>query len=157
LTYDYNTVEGKLRYRIGDLDDTFPFLSGSVYTAVFEEKGNNYNRATIALASMVLAQMAFSTRRDMGLQLSVYSNQAFDQYKQFLMEVIKNPSFTDDLSIVAYGSTQNSEAINPILQFLSDWKQNYANGTESQQLADNALFSPNDGDTYGNTLGGYVA
>ena len=54
-----------------------------------------------------------------------------------------------DISPIPYSSTGTD--VSPIVQFQSDWNKNYYNGTQSQQLANDALNSPNDGSVYGDT------
>lgn len=148
MAIDYTTSVGKLRYRVADLDETFPFLPDAVYSEVYAEQGNNLNRATKVLGMMILGQLSFCTRQDMGLQLSYYGQSMAPAYKEFLTTLIKDPAFADSPSILAYGgSTGDGE--NSITQFMLDWKRNFAFGTEAQQLANNALDSPNDGSTYG--------
>ncbi len=148
MVIDYSTPEGKLRMRLGDTSD-LPYLSSSVYTAVYEESSENLNRAVIICGQMILAQLSYKTHRKMGLQLEVWGAEAFKNYKEFLILTVSNPAFMP-VTLLPYSTTQE---FNPIIQFASDWNKNYCNGTESQQLAVNALNSPNDGSLYG-PLGG---
>ena len=142
---DYSTPEGKLRMRLGDTSD-LPFLPSSVYNAVYVENSSNLFASTKALGSMILGQLAFKTDRKMGLQLQVWGSQAYANYEKFLLMTVTNPAFMD-LSPMPYSAT--SDAVSPIIQFQNAWNENFVRGTENQQLNINALYSPNDGSTYG--------
>lgn len=146
MLIDYATPEGKIRMMLGDVSD-LPYLPSSVYTAVYEESGNNLNRATTTCGKMILAQMSYQTHRSMGLQLQVWGNQAFEQMKQYLLMIVKDPAFSSDGSPVPYSASGTE--LNPILQFQQDWRKNYYSGDQSQQLARDAAVSPNDGSLYG--------
>lgn len=148
MVIDYDTPSGKLRMRLGDTSD-FPYLSDSIYDAVYAECDDNINKATINCGKMILAQMSYKTRRSAGLQLEVFGNQAFEQMKQFLLLTIKDPAFMD-ISPIPYSSEAEFSAIQ---QFQSDWNKCYSNGTQSQTMATDALNSPNDGSLYGPTGG----
>lgn len=135
---DYSTPEGKLRMRLGDTSD-LPFLPSSVYNAVYAERGNNLLQATIALGSMILGQLAFQTDRKMGLQLQVWSSQAFAAYKEFLILTVKDPAFMDMSPIPV--NVQGTD-LHPLIEFQKDWNLNYAQITQSQQMKWDAIGSP---------------
>lgn len=140
---DYSTDIGKLRMRIADVSD-LPFLQDSVYAGVLAEKGGNLNASAIALASMILGQLAFKTHRKLQ-QLEVWGSEAFDSYSKFLVMTVKDPAFMNCSPIpYAAGITET----HPLIQFASDWNKNFT-VTQSQQLAFDASNSPNDGSTYG--------
>jgi len=139
---DYDTPVGKLRMRLGDISD-LPFLPDSVYLGVYNDCGKNLNKAVVQCGSMILGQLSYKTHRRMN-QLEVFGNEAFKQFKEFLILTVKNPSFMD-LSPIPLST---SAELNPLIQFQQDWNKNFTNGTESQQLAFNATLSPNLGGVY---------
>lgn len=140
---DYSTDIGKLRMRIADVSD-LPFLPDSVYAGVLAEKSGNLNASAIALASMILGQLAFKTHRKLQ-QLEVWGGDAFKAYQSFLVMTVKDPAFMN-CSPIPYAA--GTSTTHPLIQFANDWNKNFPI-TQSQQLAFDASNSPNDGSVYG--------
>lgn len=116
---DYSTPVGKLRMRLGDISD-LPFLSDAIYAAVYEECGQNLQKAVVRCGSMILGQLSYRTRRKM-VQLEVFGSDAFSQFKDFLLLTIKDPSFMD-LSPIPLSVTGEA---NPLIQFQDTWNKNF--------------------------------
>ena len=142
---DYNTPTGKLRMRLGDISD-IPFLPDSLYESVYAENDNNLQRSVVTCGSMILAQLSFKTHRKMAA-LEIWGSEGFKNYSEFLVLTLNNPAFMQ-ISPLPYSGT--SGVTHPLIQFQQDWNKNYTTGTQSQQLAADALYSPNDGSLYGN-------
>lgn len=150
---DYSTDIGKLRMRIADTGD-LPFLPDSVYAGVLAEKNNNLRTSAIALASMILGQLAFKTHKRLAT-LEIWGSEGFRNYSQFLIMTVKDPAFMD-CSPIPYGA--GTTETHPLIQFANDWNKNFP-VTQSQQLAFDASISPNDGSTYGilgSAVGGWT-
>ncbi len=146
-TIDASTDIGKLRLRVADYSD-IPFLPDSVYTQTLSDNSSNLPQCAIILATYILGMLAFKTHRKMGLQLEVWGKEAFDSYKEFLLLTITNPAIMN----VALVPISTASDFNTLIQFQSDWQKNYFSGDQSQQLASDALASPNQGGLYGPTL-----
>lgn len=132
--------------RLGDISD-IPYLPSSVYVTVYADNGNNLQKSVITCGMMILAQLSYKTHRKISLQLEVFGKEAFDSYRTFLLMSVKDPAFMD-ISPMPYSAS--GSALNPLIQFASDWNRNYYTGTQSQRLAVDAAISPNDGSLYGN-------
>ncbi len=144
MSLDPTSNIGKLRLRVADYSD-LPYLPDSVYQATLEDNSFNLPRSAKVIAQYILGMLAHKTHRKLA-QIEVWGAEAFKNYKEFLLLTISNPAFMD-ISPIPTGTTK--DIMNPIIQFQGDWNKNFTLGTESQQLAVNALYSWNDGSTYG--------
>jgi len=135
---DPTTNLGKLRLRVADYGD-IPFLPDSVYTQTLADNDNNLIRTAKIIASYLLGMLAHKTHRKLS-QIEIYGEQAFKNYQQFLLLTFTNPAFMMDISPIPYSGS--STDVNPLIKFTEDWNNNYSNGTQSQQLALDALAAP---------------
>lgn len=143
MALDPTSNIGKVRLRCADYSD-LPYFPDSVYQSVLDDNDDNLPRTAKVMATYILGMLSSRTHRKLN-QLEVWGNEAFQAYKEFLLLTVKDPAFMD-VSPIPYASTDD---FSPILQFQSDWNKNYVAGTESQQLANDASLSPNDGSLYG--------
>jgi hypothetical protein len=141
---DPTTNIGKLRLRVADTGDLAIFPD-SVYQAVLSETSNNLPQAAIIMAQYILGTLTTKTHRKLA-QLEVWGQEAYKNYKDFLLLTVTNPHFMN-LAPIPYGSG-SEEQVHPLIQFQEDWNKSY-HITQSQQLAFNASNSPNDGSLYG--------
>lgn len=137
---------GKLRLRCGDWQDLV-WLPDAVYVQTLSDNAGNLPKAAKICATYILGMLAFKVHRKIGLQMEVWNDAQFHQYKEFLLLTVTNPAFMD-ISPIPYSAS--GTALNPLLQFASDWNRNYYTGSQSQRLAVDAAISPNDGSLYGN-------
>lgn len=145
---DPSTNEGKLRLAVADWSD-IPILPSSVYQQVLLDNDNDLVKSTKTLGSYILGIFSQKTHRKLGLQLEVWGGEQFDQYKKYLLLILKDPAFGLAMaSPLPYATTSD---FSPIPQFIADFRRNFSNGDESQQLATDASISPNLGDLYGPT------
>jgi hypothetical protein len=144
MSLDPTTPIGKLRLRIADWSDS-PFLPDSVYQSVLDDNSGNLYSSAKTLATFILGILSQRTHRKLST-LEVWGAEAFANYKSFLLLTVTNPAFMD-LSPLPYSAS--GCGLSPILQFKHDWDRNFTKGTQSQQLAFDALYSPNDGSLYG--------
>jgi len=133
---DLSNPIDQIRLRVGDYLD-LPYLPDSAYQHALEQTSNDVSRATILCAQWILAQLAFGAHRRMA-QLEVYGNQMFDQYKQYLVMITKDPLISQICPIPYAGGV---DATNPLIQFTEDWNANYVGGTQSDLLSDQAIWS----------------
>ena len=145
---DPSTDIGRLRLRVADVSD-LPFFTDAVYESVLADNSGNVPRTARTIAMYILGILSQRTHRKMGL-LEVWGDEAAKAYKDFLMLTVTNPHFMD-FSPIPYSSESE---YSPIMDFQDNWNKNYANGTESQQLAINADMSPNDNSRTGGFIYG---
>jgi len=136
---DPSTDLGKLRLRCGDWQDIV-WLPDSVYVQTLADSSGNLAVAAKTCSVYILGMLSFRTHRKLAA-LESWSNEAFDQYKEFLMLTIKDPAF---MTVCPVPYSSNAE-FSPILSFQKAWNQGFSNGTEAQQLAFHGDISPNDG------------
>jgi hypothetical protein len=132
---DLTSLIDQVRLRCGDYLD-LPYLPDSAYQHALDQSANNVPKATVLASQWILAQLAFGAHRKMA-QLEVYGNQMFDQYKQYLVMITKDPSISQICPIPYSGSTEDCP--NPLVQFVEDWNDNYVNGTQSELLHEQAI------------------
>lgn len=112
---DINSPLGLLRLRLGDTRD-IPILSDDVYQKTLDDNNGNLKASAKLCGQYILATLAFDSQQSMGV-ITVYGNQVFNQYKEYLMLVVKDPNFSD-ISPIPYGGS-GEEA--PIVCFTKDW------------------------------------
>lgn len=117
---DLSSPVGILRLRLGDTRD-IPILPDEVYEQALEEKKGNLKAATILCGQYILATLAFDSQASMGV-VTVYGNQVFRQYQDYLTMVIKDPSFSSVSPIPYSGDCTSS----PITEFQKDWYMTYS-------------------------------
>jgi hypothetical protein len=141
---DATTAIGKIRLRTGDWSD-LSILPDSVIQSALDDCNNSLPRAAALCAQYILGTLTSSVHKKM-FSMEIWGKERFDNYLKFIQTTILNPNLAQ-LAPIPYG--RSDEVPDEITQFISDWKQNYYNGTESQALAMSALYSHNDGSTYG--------
>jgi hypothetical protein len=112
---DINSPVGLLRMRCGDTRD-IPILPDEVYEKAFADKGGNLRSAAILCGNYILAQLAFDSQQRMGV-IEVYGNQVFQQYKEYLTMMVKDPSMSEISPIPYSGDGTQS----PIVKFEKNW------------------------------------
>lgn len=134
MTIDPTTDVGRLRLRVSDTSD-LPYFPDAVYTSVLADNQGNLPRTAKAIASYILGILSQRGHRRMGL-LEVYGSDAAEAYRKFLILTVTNPNFMDcsPIPYSAFGTDPH-----PILQFATNWNLNYQIGTQSDQLAYDAL------------------
>lgn len=130
---------GKLRYRLGDYLD-IQRLPDSVYQSALDDTGNNLRTATILCGQYILAGLAFDSQQRMGV-IEVYGQQVFEQYRQFLMMVLKDPSFN---SVCPIPYVAGGDCLHPLLQFEQDFDNARNHPTSDERLHQIAIgpFDP---------------
>jgi hypothetical protein len=148
MILDPTSPIGMVRLRVADYSD-LPLFPDSVYQAVLDENTGSVTATAKTMANYILGALSHKTHRKLA-QIEVWGAEAFKNYKDFLILTVKDPAFMS-YSPIPYGASDDNS--NPLVQFTQDWNKNYYSGTADQELAVSALYSPNDGSTYGR---GYV-
>jgi len=136
---DINTDVGRVRLRTGDYQ-SLPYLPDEVYQQAIDDASGNLPQAAKVCATYILGLLAHKTHRKLN-QLEVWGNEAFAQYKEYLILTIKDPAFMEGFAPIPYAATAD---FSPIADFQANWNKTYFSGNESQSLARLADLSPND-------------
>ena len=127
---DPSTPAGKLRLKVGDISD-LPILPESVYTQTLIDTNNNIIAASVTVAGYILAILSQKTHKKLSF-VEVWGSEAYNNYLSFLKTVIQNPLMSGQ---VAYAySGEDSTTLNPINQFVIDWKGSRTFPTDDQNL-----------------------
>ena len=127
---DPSTPIGKMRLRVGDWAD-LPWLPDSVYQSTLTENNDNIVRASGVIAQYILAMLTRNTKTKLA-QLESYDNQAFEQYKEFLMLTTTNPAFMS-INPLVQGNVSGED--NPLVKFQKYWNAGYVAGTSYDDMA----------------------
>lgn len=135
MILDPTTDIGRMRLRVGDYSD-LPLMPDAVYTSALADCQGSLPRACVLMAQYILASLTGQTHQKLS-QIEVYGNQWFEQYLAFVKATILNPHLMQATPLPytpaikdAYGNIVEM----PLIQFKKDWENNFANGTESQQM-----------------------
>jgi hypothetical protein len=112
---DLSTPTGLLRIRVGDTRD-LQLLSDEVYEQALTEANGNLKKATRICAMYILGQLAFKSQQSLNT-LTVYGNQQFSQYRQYVEMLLKDPNISD-ISPLPYSGTGEPS---PIVRFTKNW------------------------------------
>jgi hypothetical protein len=137
MAIDFSSDVGRVRLRTADISD-IPYLPDSVYQQAITDCNGNLPQAAKQCATYILGLLSFKDHRKLA-QLEVFGN-SFQQYKEFLILTVKDPSFME-IAPVPYNTFGTD--LHPLIQFSQDWNNNFAMGTQSAQLAWDALGAPN--------------
>lgn len=134
-TIDVTTDVGRMRMRLGDFLD-IQQLPDSVYVQTLldtqnPDGSNNLRAATILCGQYILASLAFSTHTKLAT-IEVYGAEAFKSFKQYLLLVVKDPSF-NSVSPIPYAA--GADTLHPILKHQQDWLAAYTQPTSDQSLS----------------------
>ena len=117
---DINSPIGLLRMRCGDVRD-IPILPDEVYSQALAEKNGNMKSAAILCGNYILAQLAFDGQQQMGI-ITVYGNHVFQQYKEYLMLMVKDPGLSE-ISPIPYSG---DGGVSPLVRFTKNWHRRQA-------------------------------
>jgi len=126
---DPSTDIGRIRLKTGDTRD-ISILTDAVIQQVLTDCGNNLRLATATCGQYILATLAFDGQAKMGV-IEIYGNDIFNQYKQYLMLMIKDPAFN---SVCPIPYVAGADELHPILQFKEDFDGAYTHPTSDERL-----------------------
>jgi hypothetical protein len=129
MVIDPSSPIGQLRLALGDWRD-IPVLSDDIIQSALDQKNNNFKAARTLCGQYILATLAFDSDAKMGI-ISTYGSQVFNQYRDYLMLVLRDPAFNGvcPLPYVAGADTQH-----PILQFQQDFTNAENRPTSDERL-----------------------
>ena len=122
---------GKLRLRLGDWRDV-TWLPDNVYKQTLIECNNDLKKSASILAQYILAILAQQTRSRV-MQIESYDDQAFAQYRQFIIDAVSNPAF---MNISPIAITTGIDEPNPLIEFQKLWNAGYVCGDSYEYLED---------------------
>lgn len=128
---DPSTDIGKLRLRLGDWRDV-TLLPDSVYSQTLIDCNNNLTKAAGLLAQYILAILSQQTRSKLA-QIESYDNQAFEQYRRFIIDTISNPAI---MNISPLAVVTGADEANPLIEFSKLWNSGYVGGDSYDALED---------------------
>lgn len=132
---DPTTDIGRLRLRVGDYADIV-LLPDSVYIATLVDCNNYLPTAASRLCGYILGMLTTRTHKKLA-QIEVFGKEYFDNYLAFVKLTILNPAMWE-LSPLPYTPVQLDDWGNPVevpLQlFARLWRQNFAYGTQTDQM-----------------------
>lgn len=135
MAIDFTTDVGRVRLRVGDAGD-FPLLPDIVYTQTISDCTGYLPRAAVIICQYILGTLTSRTHKKLA-QIEVFGKDYFDNYLIFVKNTILNPN-TFDISPLPYTppilDSWGQPILQPILEFMQDWNQNYAFGTASDNL-----------------------
>jgi len=126
---DPSTPIGKLRLRLADWRD-IQILPDSVYQQTLTDCNNNMAKATATLAQYILAILSHGTRSKLA-QIESYENQAFEQYRQFIIDTVSNPAI---MNISPLAIVTGADEDNKLIEFSKLWNNGYPTGTSYEVL-----------------------
>ena len=126
---DPSTDIGKLRLRLADWRDV-EWLPDSVYTQTLSDCGGNLTKAVGILAQYILGILAQGTRSKM-YQIESYDDQAFTQYRQFIIDTISNPAI---MTIAPLAVVTGADTANPLIEFQKLWNAGYMQTTSYEDM-----------------------
>lgn len=129
MPIDYSSNVGKVRLRIGDVND-LPFLPDQVIQGAIDDNAGNLPAAAKLCANYILAQLAFKSHKKMA-QMEIWGGEAFTQYRQFLMDTVSNPALASFTAVPHLISTIGQ---GPLEQLVSDWNKNWQSPTVSERM-----------------------
>lgn len=135
MVLDPTTDIGKMRLRVGDYSD-LPIMPDAVYQSALTDCDNYLPRASVLMATYILASLTGQTHQKLA-QIEVFGGEWFTNYLAFVKATILNPNLMQ-VAPLPYTPAQVDQFGNkvevPLLQFQKDWNNNYAYGTDAQQM-----------------------
>jgi hypothetical protein len=120
---------GKVRLKTGDTRD-IPILPDDVIQQVLVESNNNIRQAVTTCGQYILATLSFDSDARLGL-LYTYGSQTFEQYKNYLMLILKDPAFN---GVCPLPYVAGAKELHPILQFQQDFTNAENRPTSDERL-----------------------
>lgn len=131
-TIDPTTSLGKLRLKVGDISD-LPLLPDIVYTQTLADNNDNINSSALTIAGYILAILSQRSHEKLSF-VEVWGAEAYNNYLSFLKTVIQNPFMSGSVAYAYAG--EDDGTLNPINQFVIDWKGSRVAPTDSDNLHD---------------------
>lgn len=105
-----NSITDRVRLMTGDTDPAFEFLDDVTYTYILEKNNNNEKQSAIEAARYILAYIARFTRERTG-DIEVYGTEFFKNYRDFLLNMVNNPNFSNILPMPYAGGISKEDML----------------------------------------------
>ena len=102
-----NSAVDRVKLACGDTDKPY-WLDDTVYKFSLESNNGNEKAAIRQCAYYILAQLSRNAHEKL-VQIEIYGKEYFDNYKEFIQMVIKNPSCGNIAPIPYAGGVMKSE------------------------------------------------
>jgi len=126
---DPTTNVGKLRLKVGDVQD-LPILPDLVYSQTLTDNNDNINRSAQTIAGYIAAILSQRTKERLSF-IEINGADTFDNYMQFIKQVMLNPSMSG-VSPIPYSGTDSST--NQLIKFTQDWYGGFSTITQSEDM-----------------------
>lgn len=101
----------RVRLIVGDIATEFEYLSDETYEYLLDKYDGNETAAALEAARYILGSLAKYSRQRTG-DIEVYGAEMFENYKDFLLELIKNPQLLFDRAQAYAGGISKSDMEN---------------------------------------------
>jgi hypothetical protein len=98
----------RIRFTLQDTDPDNEFLVDDELTYLLSKHGDNETLSTVDAAKRMLAQFAQYTREREGL-IEVYGNEIFNQWQEYLKDLIKDLTSSSTVSYMILGGVVKTE------------------------------------------------
>lgn|SRR5690554_1331333 len=105
-----NNVLDRLRLITGDTDPVYEFLDDATYQYVLDKNSGNEKQAAMEAAKYILANITRYTRERTG-DIEVYGNEFFKNYRDYLLELVNNPNFSNILPMPYAGGISKKDML----------------------------------------------
>lgn len=104
---DLSTPLDQVRAIIGDTDGNL--ITDQTINALLLANSDNINKTAIQCLQFIVADLAKRTREEVG-DVEIYGNQLYEQYRDLLDDLLKDPAFMLSPALHILGGTSKSEA-----------------------------------------------
>ncbi len=101
-------INDRVRLIVGDTNVQYEYLDDSVYEYLLTKYNNNETAAALEAARYILGSLAKYSRQRTG-DIEVYGAEMFKNYKDFLVELLRNPQMLLDRATVYAGGVSKSD------------------------------------------------
>ncbi|QDP60447.1 MAG: hypothetical protein GOVbin1096_75 [Prokaryotic dsDNA virus sp.] len=105
-----NNALDRVRLITGDTDPNYVFLEDATYQYVLDKNNQNEKQSAIEAARYILANITRYTRERTG-DIEVYGNEFFKNYRDYLLELVNNPNFSNILPMPYAGGISKKDML----------------------------------------------
>lgn len=98
----------RVRLIVGDTDIQYEYLSDETYEYLLTKYSDNETAAALEAARYILGSLAKYSRQRTG-DIEVYGAEMFKNYKDFLVELLRNPQMLLDRAAVYAGGVSKAD------------------------------------------------
>lgn len=105
-----NNPIDRIRLIVGDTITEFDYLSDETYQYLLDKHNNNETSTALEAARYILGSLTRFSRERTG-SIEVYGSEMFKNYRDFLVELLRNPQMLLDRAQVYAGGISKSDMI----------------------------------------------